>query len=181
MYTKKKKPINMATGGLMSMPPFIAKQEDDKDKGISPYDINTPAEARQGLPSRLLAKSRTRFNKGDIAMLKRVDPNDFPTDEDRDPDDGYPLPGNQLAKDSTKDQLIEKQIKKLELQKEVLEPSEHQKIDNQIQKLESMKTKVKAAAGGYMDENQIAEETPLALNIGGAVRRPEERKGASQG
>ena len=176
MYTKKKKPINMATGGLMSMPPFIAKQEDDKDKGISPYDINTPAEARQGLPSRLLAKSRTRFNKGDIAMLKRVDPNDFPTDEDRDPDDGYPLPGNQLAKDSTKDQLIEKQIKKLELQKEVLEPSEHQKIDNQIQKLESMKTKVRAATGGYMDENQIAEETPLALNIGGAVRRPEERR-----
>ena len=27
-----------------------------------------------------------------------------------------------------------------------------------------------------MDENQIAEETPLALNIGGAVRRPEERR-----
>ena len=216
MYTKKKKPINMATGGLMSMPPFIAKQEDDKDKGISPYDINTPAEARQGLPSRLLAKSRTRFNKGgfpdldgsgdttmkdiligrgvikkakggmmdrenynkgDIAMLKRVDPNDFPDDDDRNPDDGYPLPGdNKLAKDSTKDQLIEKQIRKLELQKEVLESSEHQNIDNQIKKLESMKTKVKAATGGYMDENQIAEETPLALNIGGAVRRPEERK-----
>ena len=177
MYTKKKKPINMATGGLMSMPPFIAKQEDDKDKGISPYDINTPAEARQGLPSRLLAKSRTRFNKGDIAMLKRIDPNDFPTDEDRDPDDGYPLPGdNRLAKDSTKDQLIEKQIRKLESQKEMLESSEHQNIDNQIKKLESMKTKVKAATGGYMDENQIAEETPLALNIGGAVRRPEERK-----
>ena len=69
MYTKKKKPINMATGGLMSMPPFIAKQEDDKDKGISPYDINTPAEARQGLPSRLLAKSRTRFNKGGFPDL----------------------------------------------------------------------------------------------------------------
>lgn len=177
MYTKKKKPINMATGGLMSMPPFIAKQEDDKDKGISPYDINTPAEARQGLPSRLLAKSRTRFNKGDIAMVKRINPNDFPTDEDRDPDDGYPLPGdNRLAKDSTKDQLIEKQIRKLESQKEMLESSEHQNIDNQIKKLESMKTKVRAATGGYMDENQIAEETPLALNIGGAVRRPEERK-----
>ena len=27
-----------------------------------------------------------------------------------------------------------------------------------------------------MDENKIAEETPLALNIGGAVRRPEERR-----
>ena len=73
MYTKKKKPINMATGGLMSMPPFIAKQEDDKDKGISPYDINTPAEARQGLPSRLLAKSRTRFNAA-IATTNKLIP-----------------------------------------------------------------------------------------------------------
>ena len=54
MYTKKKKPINMATGGLMSMPPFIAKQEDDKDKGISPYDINTPADT---LPSVLIPAS----------------------------------------------------------------------------------------------------------------------------
>ena len=68
-WIKKKTPVNMATGGLMSMPPFIAKQEDDKDKGISPYDINTPSEARQVLPSRLLAKSRTRFNKGGFPDL----------------------------------------------------------------------------------------------------------------
>jgi len=183
MYYKKKKPRNMATGGLMSQPPFIAKQ-DEEDNGINPYDVNTPESARQGLPSRLLSKKRTRFNKGgimdrenynkgDIAMLKRVDPNDFPTDEDRDPDDGYPLPGSTLAK-GIKDQLIDKQINKLELQKEVTEPSEHKNIDNQIQKLESMKTKVKAATGGYMDENQIAEETPLALSIGGSVEK--ERK-----
>jgi len=172
----KKKPVNMATGGLMSQPPYIAKQ-DKEDEGISPYDVNTPESARQGMPSRLLSKKRTRFDKGDVALLKRVDPNDFPTDDDRDPEDGYPLPGdNRLAKDSIKDQLIDKQINKLELQKEVTEPSEHKNIDNQIEKLESMKSKVKAATGGYMDGNQIAEETPLALNIGGAVGRREERK-----
>ncbi len=213
MYYKKKKPRNMATGGLMSQPPFIAKQ-DEEDNGINPYDVNTPESARQGLPSRLLSKKRTRFNKGgfpdldgsgdttmkdiligrgvikkakggimdrenyfkgDVALAKRIDPNDFPDDDDRNPEDGYPLPGDTIAK-GIKDQLIDKQINKLELQKEVTEPSEHKNIDNQIQKLESMKTKVKAATGGYMDENQIAEETPLALSIGGSVRRPEERK-----
>jgi len=215
MYYKKKKPKNMATGGLMSQPPFIAKQAEEDD-GISPYDVNTPESARQGMPSRLLSKKRTRFNKGgfpdldgsgdttmkdiligrgvikkakggimdrenyykgDVALAKRINPNDFPDDDDRNPEDGYPLPGdNRLAKDSIKDQLIDKQINKLELQKEVTEPSEHKNIDNQIQKLKSMKSKVKAATGGYMDGNQIAEETPLALNIGGAVGRREERK-----
>ena len=174
---KYKNPVSMATGGLMSMPPYIAKQDEEKDEGITPYDVNTPESARQGMPSRLLSKSRTRFFKGDVALLKRVDPNDFPDDDERDPNDGYPLPGdNKLAKDSVKDQLIQKQINKLEAQKEILEPSEHQNIDNQIQKLESMKSKVKAATGGYMDGNQIAEETPLALNIGGAVGRRDERK-----
>jgi len=61
---KKNKPVNMATGGLMSMPPFIKDKADEKDKGITPYDVNTPKEARQGLPSRLVAPSRTRFNTG---------------------------------------------------------------------------------------------------------------------
>ena len=63
-YSKKKKPINMATGGLMNMPPFIKKSEEEKEKGITAYDVNTPKEARQGLPSRLLAPSRTRFEVG---------------------------------------------------------------------------------------------------------------------
>ena len=63
-HSKKNKQINMATGGLMSMPPFIRKSEEEKDKGITPYDVNTPKEARQGLPSRLVAPSRTRFNTG---------------------------------------------------------------------------------------------------------------------
>ena len=70
MYqSKKKKQINMATGGLMNMPPFIRKSEEEKDKGITPYDVNTPKEARQGLPSRLVAPSRTRFNTGGILDL----------------------------------------------------------------------------------------------------------------
>ena len=64
---KKNKPINMATGGLMNMPPFIKKSEEEKEKGITPYDVNTPKEARQGLPSILVAPSRTRFNTGDVA------------------------------------------------------------------------------------------------------------------
>jgi len=63
MY-KKNKPINMATGGLMNMPPFIKKSEEEKEQGITPYDVNTPKAARQGLPSRLLSPSRTRFSVG---------------------------------------------------------------------------------------------------------------------
>ena len=61
---KRIKAKKMATGGLMSMPPFIKKQEDEKDIGISPYDVNTPQSARQGMPSRLLSPSRTRFKDG---------------------------------------------------------------------------------------------------------------------
>jgi len=60
----KIKPVNMATGGLMSMPPFIKKDEEQKEQGITAYDVNTPKEARQGLPARLLAPSRTRFSTG---------------------------------------------------------------------------------------------------------------------
>jgi len=65
-WIKKKvtTPVNMATGGLMSMPPFIKKSEEEKEKGITPYDVNTPKEARQGLPARLLSPSRTRFEVG---------------------------------------------------------------------------------------------------------------------
>ena len=64
MTMKKIKAKKMATGGLMSMPPFIKKQEDEKDMGITPYDVNTPRSARKGMPSRLLSPSRTRFEKG---------------------------------------------------------------------------------------------------------------------
>ena len=64
---KKIKAVKMATGGLMSMPPYIAKQDKTSD-GITPYDVNTPMSARKGLPSRALDKSRTRFNKGGEAF-----------------------------------------------------------------------------------------------------------------
>src|SRR6056300_2000424 len=64
---KKVKAIKMATGGLMSMPPYIAKQ-DEESQGITPYDVNTPRSARKGLPSRAMDKTRTRFNKGGEAF-----------------------------------------------------------------------------------------------------------------
>jgi len=57
---KKIKAKKMATGGLMSMPPFIAKQ-DEESQGITPYDVNTPRSARKGLPSRAMDKTRTRI------------------------------------------------------------------------------------------------------------------------
>jgi len=64
---KRIKAKKMATGGLMSMPPFIKKQKDEED-GITPYDVSTPRSARQGMPSRILSPSRTRFNKGGQAF-----------------------------------------------------------------------------------------------------------------
>jgi len=206
MYYKKKKPRNMATGGLMSQPPFIAKQ-DEEDNGINPYDVNTPESARQGLPSRLLSKKRTRFNKGgfpdldgsgdttmkDILIgrgvikkakggimdrqkynqgdeaLKLLREIDLPDDLEEAPAEGD-IPGEASNK------LIMDKINRLEKEKEETDNiTLKAKLNNEIKSLES-KVRVKAAAGGYMDENQIAEETPLALSIGGSVRRPEERK-----
>ena len=202
MYYKKKKPRNMATGGLMSQPPFIAKQ-DEEDNGINPYDVNTPESARQGLPSRLLSKKRTRFNKGGfpdldgsgdttmkdiligrgvikkakggimdrqeyskgdeaIRLLRDIDLPDEPLEEG--PAEGD-IPGEASNK------LIIDKINRLEKQKdETNNTSLIAKLNNEIQSLES-KVRVKAAAGGYMDENQIAEETPLALSLGGTVDR----------
>jgi len=207
MYYKKKKPRNMATGGLMSQPPFIAKQ-DEEDNGINPYDVNTPESARQGLPSRLLSKKRTRFNKGGfpdldgsgdttmkdiligrgvikkakggimdrqeyskgdeaIRLLRDIDLPDEPLEEG--PAEGD-IPGEASNK------LIMDKINRLEKEKEETDNiTLKAKLNNEIKSLES-KVRVRAATGGYMDENQIAEETPLALSIGGSVRRPEERK-----
>ena len=174
MYYKKKKPRNMATGGLMSQPPFIAKQ-DEEDNGINPYDVNTPESARQGLPSRLLSKKRTRFKKGGMLdrqhynqgeevekLLRNIDLPDEPLEEG--PAEGD-IPGEASNK------LIIDKINRLEKQKdETNNTSLIAKLNNEIQSLES-KVRVKAAAGGYMDENQIAEETPLALSLGGTVDR----------
>jgi len=161
--------INMATGGLMSMPPYIKRQE-DKDEGITPYDVKTPESARKGLPARLLGKTRTRFSTGDD--VKPLNEDDIPILEEHDLE-----PSDTKYAENVKDKLINKQIKKLENQKEVIDDiTIKSKINNQIKKLKSMKSKVKAALGGYMDENDIAEQTPLALNIGGAVGRRDERK-----
>ena len=214
MYYKKKKPRNMATGGLMSQPPFIAKQ-DEEDNGINPYDVNTPESARQGLPSRLLSKKRTRFNKGGfpdldgsgdttmkdiligrgvikkakggimdrqeyskgdeaIRLLRDIDLPDEPLEEA--PAEGD-IPDEKYAGGkSAKDKMIVDKIERLEAAKEMQTDSTMiAKIDNEIKSLESkVSTRITAATGGYMDENQIAEETPLALSIGGSVEK--ERK-----
>ena len=263
------KPINMATGGLMSMPPYIrANDESDKEirasdgnlerepAGIGPYDINTPASARKGLPARLLGKERTRFSKGgngikplnpdDIPILeehplepsdtkyvklnvaekllyknlKAMDesgvldekgkkklkkleqkknttalgglmnrqglyrgdkpllPSEIPILEEHDDSGIVPSSDKVAGGNAARDHHINKMITKLENRKEMVEAKDAVAIDNQIKKLEKMKSSnIKTAAlGGYMDENDIAEQTPLALNIGGAVGRREERK-----
>jgi hypothetical protein len=177
MHKKKQKKtviIKMATGGLMGQPPYIAK-DDKEDDGINPYDVNTPESARQGLPSRLLSKKRTRFKKGGMLdrqhynqgeevekLLRNIDLPDEPLEEG--PAEGD-IPGEASNK------LIIDKINRLEKQKdETNNTSLIAKLNNEIQSLES-KVRVKAAAGGYMDENQIAEETPLALSLGGTVDR----------
>lgn len=176
MHKKKQKKtviIKMATGGLMGQPPYIAKQ-DKEDDGINPYDVNTPESARQGLPSRLLSKKRTRFKKG--GMLDRQHYNqgdevekllrdiDLPDDLEEGPAEGD-IPGETMSK------MIVDKINRLEKQKDATNnTSLKAKLNNEIKSLET-KVRVKAAAGGYMDENQIAEETPLALSLGGTVDR----------
>ena len=77
---KKIKAKKMATGGLMSMPPYIAKQDEESD-GITPYDVNTPMSARKGLPSRVLDKTRTRFNQGGIMDRVKFTDGDLSTRE----------------------------------------------------------------------------------------------------
>jgi hypothetical protein len=178
MHKKKQKKtviIKMATGGLMGQPPYIAK-DDKEDDGINPYDVNTPESARQGLPSRLLSKKRTRFKKG--GMLDRQHYNqgdevekllrdiDLPDDLEEGPAEGD-IPGETMSK------MIVDKINRLEKQKDATNnTSLKAKLNNEIKSLET-KVRVRAAAGGYMDENQIAEETPLALSLGGTVDRKE--------
>ena len=83
------KPINMATGGLMSLPPYI-KALDKEDEGITPYDVNTPESARAGLPQRSLSKSRTRYSKGEDVKKSKpmpiipLDPDEIPILEEHD-------------------------------------------------------------------------------------------------
>ena len=161
----KRKPINMATGGLMSMPPYI-KSKDKSDEGITPYDISTPESARKGLPSRLLSKSRTRFSKGKEAKKEAVPIWDEDDWDDMNAPEEKPL---KVAKLNIKEKGLYKTLKGMEAS-DVLD----EKGKKILKKLEQKKNQ--KALGGYMDENDIAEQTPLALNIGGAVGRQEERK-----
>ena len=186
----KSQPINMATGGLMNKrTPYRPNDESDKEinasdgnlnrepAGISAYDVSTPESAREGLPSRLLSPNRTRFNKGGTmnkkGLLKRMGyykgdkpiPIDIPSEEDWDD-----MTDDKVASDknAVQDIFIARQIDKLENMKKLTDDSVRlAKIDEQIESLKLKMTRVRAALGGVMDENQIAEETPLALSIGG--------------
>ena len=240
------KPINMATGGLMNRP-IGSREENKKDEAISAYDVSTPESAREGMPSRLLGKDRTRFehggfhsvedvekylnnpenkeelskikeqmseenfkkfllqkskekfNKdkpmkkkartisvagggllGDIGKYKRrkynkagnvipLDPEDIPELEEADDSGIVPSSEKFAGGTSARDNLLNKRINKLEAELEIADTGQQSEIINQIKKLETMKsTNIRTAAlGGYMDENDIAEQTPLALSIGG--------------
>ena len=151
-----KKLINMATGGLMSMPPYI-KSLDEEDIGITPYDVDSPESTRKGMPSRLLSKQRTRFTKGD--GVKPLMPEDIPELEQHEIEPGDVA---KLNKIETKEYIILKKGKELDLNT----PEQNKKL----KKLEQKKNK--AALGGYMDEFQIAEEEPLSRGkraLGGAA------------
>ena len=141
-----KKVINMATGGLMSKPPYI-RNEEEKDTGITPYDVSTPESARKGMPSRLLSKERTRFRTGD--GVKPLLPEDIPELEQHEIEPGDVA---KLNKIETKEYIILKKGKELDLNT----PEQNKKL----KKLEQKKNQ--AALGGYMDNFQIAEEEPLS-------------------
>ena len=186
--------INMATGGLMSKPPYL-RPNDESDKeirasdgnlkkepaGITPYDVNSPASARKGLPSRLLSPSRTRFTKGDEAVKPILLPGelDIPSSEDweemtaPDKDDLAWLNKRDLIRLRVlekKDGLSEHGGKKLNTkEKKELKDLKQKDID---QKSKTKELKKKAALGGYMDNFQIAEEEPLSRGkraLGGAA------------
>ena len=125
---KKIKAIKMATGGLMSMPPYIAKQDEDT-QGITPYDVNTPASARQGLPSRAMSSSRTRMMNGGL-LNKRLNFNEG---------------------DSVKDKIEERIFEQLKAMKDSGLPL----TDKQEQELQSyiaQDRKVEMAIGGVVTE-----------------------------
>jgi hypothetical protein len=163
----------MATGGLMSMPPYI-RPNDESDKeikksdgnlkrepaGITPYDVNSPDSARKGLPSRLLSPSRTRFSKGDMAKGPEIVPSVDSWEDATDDSDVIHLV--KLNKIEERTYKILKKGKELDLNTK--------KQNEALKKLEQKKNK--KALGGYMDEFQIAEEEPLSRGkraLGGAA------------
>ena len=169
------KPINMATGGLMSKPPYL-KNEEEKDTGITPYDVDSPESTRKGMPSRLLSKQRTRFSEGNgVKPILLPGELDIPTAEEweemtaPDKDDLVWLNKKDLIRLRVlekKDSLSEHGGKKLNT-KEKKELKDLKKKDK-----EQEAPKKKAALGGYMDNFQIAEEEPLSRGkraLGGAA------------
>ncbi len=169
------KPINMATGGLMSKPPYL-KNEEEKDTGITPYDVDSPESARKGMPSRLLSKQRTRFSGGNgVKPILLPGELDIPTAEEweemtaPDKNDLVWLNKKDLIRLRVlekKDSLSEHGGKKLNT-KEKKELKDLKKKDK-----EQEAPKKKAALGGYMDNFQIAEEEPLSRGkraLGGAA------------
>ena len=183
-----KKLINMATGGLMSMPPYI-KSLDEKDEGITPYDVSTPESARKGLPQRSLSKSRTRYSKGEDVKKSKpmpiipLDPDEIPILEEHELEKGDIAKLNKIeyrtyqilkrGKEldiNTPDQ--NKKLKQLEQKKNkaahggpigflkdiTYSPAQSKKIGAKT----AAEARSKIALGGYMDEFQIAEEEPLS-------------------
>lgn len=126
---KKIKAIKMATGGLMSQPPYIAKQNSKDESLIQAYDVNTPASARQGLPSRAMSSSRTRMMNGGL-LNKRLKFGEG---------------------DSVKDKIEERKFEQLKAMKDSGLPL----TDKQEQALESYTAKdrqVEMAIGGVVTE-----------------------------
>ena len=153
----------MATGGLMSMPPYL-KDTKKEDKGITPYDVNTPDSARKGLPQRSLSASRTRYSRGD--GVKPLMPDQIPELEQHEIEPG------DVAWLNKKDR---KELIRLNIKKEnsdtygKLSEKEKKRIKELEKKDKEQKApKKKAALGGYMDNFQISQEEPLSkFSIGG--------------
>jgi hypothetical protein len=151
----------------MSKPPYL-KNEEEKDTGITPYDVDSPESARKGMPSRLLSKQRTRFSKGN--GVKPLMPDDIPELEQHEIEPG------DIAWLNKKDR---KELIRLNIKKEnsdtygKLSEKEKKRIKELEKKdKEQEAPKKKAALGGYMDNFQIAEEEPLSRGkraLGGAA------------
>ena len=159
---KRIKAKKMATGGLMSMPPYIAKQ-DKTSEGITPYDVNTPMSARKGLASRVLDSSRTRMNKGGEAFPDLSGDGEI-TQEDI-------LIGKGVIKkakggimqrmkfsngDSVKDKIEARKFKQLESMKEEgleLTPKQEQELEA----YKAKDRKVEMAIGGVVGNESISK------------------------
>jgi len=159
------KPINMATGGLMSKPPYL-KNEEEKDTGITPYDVDSPESTRKGMPSRLLSKQRTRFSKGEEAEKPKDGEIPIWTEEEWE---------EMNAKKDKKIETLVASSNMAQSRKNAVETAvRHAAEDYEINTGEIMppdaiedaflyfRKKIQGRAlGGYMDEFQIAEEEPL--------------------